>query len=166
MMLDNLLRQNVSGRSMRNRQGKMQGPAVASSLRVFRSRWPLALRIASLCVLLAGVCIRSHAGQVDLGLIGVYAGLGSDANDQQVLAFNYTNQDCTGNSGIFAVPCGGVYIGDWAVTVDYIVNDGVTAPGPVFNSAATCTGTNAGIPCSMIGPGNDPTALPLYSLPY
>lgn len=35
--------------------------------------WPKALRIASLCVLLAGVCSRAPATQVDLGYIGVYA---------------------------------------------------------------------------------------------
>jgi hypothetical protein len=109
-------------------------------------------------------CSPLSAGQVLLGSIGVYAGLGASPDYQQVLVYNQSNQvDCS-TATTFARVCDNINITDWAVEVDTtaLIAGFQVAQPPVFNSAATCGGAG----CETISTGNDPTANPLYTLPY
>lgn len=140
---------------MRNRTAASAGVA-GLLLSVGKAAASKAVRVLSVCALLVAGSTLASAGpvaQAQIGLIGVFAGLGDVATYQQVLLFNQTDQDCSTASS-FALVCGALDINNWNVSVSYIVNDGVTPAGP---------GTNTG---TVINAGNDPTISPLYALPY
>lgn len=146
---------------------KHQTRSATCFLNAVRLKSPRLLRIASLCVLLAGVCTQSWASliEVNLGVIGIGVPA-SPGTFQQVLVFNQTQQDCTTASGPFALVCGGVNLTDWTVTIDYTVGVGGLAAAPVSNSSAECL-ANGGLPgCETLVPGNNPILDPLFILPY
>jgi hypothetical protein len=125
------------------------------------------LRTITLLSLLAAGSSSLQAAQAYLGSIGVFAGLGASTDYQQVLLFNQVAPDAPDDCSTattFALVCDNINITDWSVEVDYtaLIGGFQVVQAPVFNSAATCSGTG----CETISRGNDPTANPLYSLPY
>ena len=111
-----------------------------------------------------GICGVASAGQVNLGFIGVYAGLGAASDYQIVVLSNQSSLGPCDQATAYALSCDAVSLFNWSLEVDYTaLIGGVQVPqAPVYNSSVTCGVTG----CDTIGSNNDWVNSPLYALPY